>query len=287
MPFDANGNATVNGQKAVSGQTVMADQLNVPVADIQSMLSQLLLRSGVAPMLGPLNMNGYRITNLPDASNGSDPATFAQMSAAVGAIAAVPTGTVQAFRRKTAPDGWVKENGGTIGNASSGATTRANSDTAALFSLLWSEFSNAELPIQDATGEPTARGATAAADYAANKRMPLFDSRSRFLRGADDGLGFNTTIVVGTAQNDAIKAHSHTGTTDAAEPANPEVRVNASATAVTTSVATTLMLLSTTLGNWFSQTMRNLSHAHTFTTNATGDEETRPRCSAVLYCIKL
>lgn len=81
MPFDSNGNSTVTRNRAITGQTVQAAQVNTPFDDVQSMLSQVLLRSGVAPMTGPLNMNGFKITNSPDASNPSDLITFAQAQA--------------------------------------------------------------------------------------------------------------------------------------------------------------------------------------------------------------
>lgn len=79
MPYDANGNATITRQRAVTGQTVEADQVNVPFDDAQAMLSQVVLRSGVAPMMGALNMNGFRILNIAEASNDGDPVTLAQV----------------------------------------------------------------------------------------------------------------------------------------------------------------------------------------------------------------
>lgn len=63
MPYDANGIATVTRTPAATGQTIQAAQVNTPFTDIQAMLSQVLLRSGVAPMTGPLNMGGFSITN--------------------------------------------------------------------------------------------------------------------------------------------------------------------------------------------------------------------------------
>lgn len=72
MPFDSNGNATVTRNIAVTGQTVLAEQVNTPFADIQSMLGQLLLKSGVAPMTGPLNSNGFRQLNVGDPTTESD-----------------------------------------------------------------------------------------------------------------------------------------------------------------------------------------------------------------------
>jgi len=72
MPFDSNGNASITRQRAVTGQTVLAEQVNVPFDDVQSMFNQTLLRSGVAPMTGSLNLNGFKMTNSGDASSDGD-----------------------------------------------------------------------------------------------------------------------------------------------------------------------------------------------------------------------
>lgn len=81
MPYDSNGNATINRDRAVTGQTAAAPQVNVPFDDVQSMLSQVLLRSGVAPMTGPLNMNGFRATGAADALADGDLVTLSQVQA--------------------------------------------------------------------------------------------------------------------------------------------------------------------------------------------------------------
>lgn len=73
--------------------------------------------------------------------------------------------------------GWVRLNGRTIGNATSGATERANADTQALFLYLWAT---------DATLTVSGGRTTAAADYAANKTITLPDARGRALSGLDD-----------------------------------------------------------------------------------------------------
>jgi hypothetical protein len=279
MPFDSNGQASVAGNRPVNGQDTDAAQINVPLADIQSMLSQVLLKSGVAPMTGNFNMNGFKISNIGEASNDGDLITLAELNAGL-ATQGVPTGSVQAFRRKTAPTGWVIENGGTIGSAASGATTRANADTLALYSVLWAEFTNTELPIQTSAGAASTRGGSAAADFTANKRMPLFDSRTRFLRGSDEGLAFDATLTVGASQADAIKSHTHTGTTDSAGLHThnvPDGGTGGGAGAQN----------GPPTGGSFA-TSSNGAHTHPFTTAATGIAlETRGRSSVVLYCIKL
>lgn len=74
--------------------------------------------------------------------------------------------------------GFVRLNGRTIGSATSGAEERANSDTQPLYSYLWNIWPTAPI----AGG----RGASAAADFGANKTMVLPDWRGRALVGYDN-----------------------------------------------------------------------------------------------------
>ncbi len=105
--------------------------------------------------------------------------------------------------------GWVRDNGRTIGSASSGATERANADTSALFVYLWNTFSNTICPVS------TGRGANAAADFAANKTIMLPDKRGYVTGGLDDmgntaaGRYANVPVVSG----DTITAGSVLGST--------------------------------------------------------------------------
>lgn len=93
------------------------------------------------------------------------------------------TGDTKLRMDTSANAGWVAMNGGTIGNASSGAT-RANADTLALFTLWWGVYTDAQCPLLTSAGAGSTRGASAAADYAANKRMTVFDARDRVPRVA-------------------------------------------------------------------------------------------------------
>lgn len=111
-------------------------------------------------------------------SNAADVVTKAYADALQG----LPVGVVMLFDGKTAPSGWLISNGSTIGSASSGATLRANADVEALFTHLWTTYDNTELVIQNSSGTGTTRGASAAADFAANKRMPTHDLRDDFPR---------------------------------------------------------------------------------------------------------
>jgi len=89
------------------------------------------------------------------------------------------------YSYRASKEGWVLATG-TIGSAASGATTRANADAEDLFALLWGQISNAEIIIQTSAGVDTVRGVSAAADWAANKRLPVPDERGKTSVGRDD-----------------------------------------------------------------------------------------------------
>ena len=72
-------------------------------------------------------------------------------------------------------------NGQTIGNATSGATGRANADTQNLFVYLWGLCNQAHCPV---TG--SIRGSTALGDFTASKTIQLPDWRARMPVGLDD-----------------------------------------------------------------------------------------------------
>lgn len=112
---------------------------------------------------------------------------------------------------------WLLADGRTVGSANSSATARANADMLGLFTHLWTEFSNAELVIQDSAGNPTTRGASAAIDFAADKRMPLPDLRGRVVAGMDEPNTSTAANRVTAAQADvlggATGAETHTLTT--------------------------------------------------------------------------
>lgn len=87
------------------------------------------------------------------------------------------TGDVKARYDTGIHTGWVQLNGRTIGSATSGASERANSDTQPLFEHLWIKDENIVVV--------GGRGASAAADWTANKQITLPDNRGRALIGLD------------------------------------------------------------------------------------------------------
>lgn len=126
--------------------------------------------------------------------------------------------------------GWVRANARTIGSATSGGTERANVDCEDLFAYFWENFSDTLCPVS------TGRGASAAADWAANKTIGTLDMRGRApfglgdmgnsdsgrLTGATFGTGNATTAASSggtpTETLDATKIPSHTHTATVTDP---------------------------------------------------------------------
>lgn len=96
----------------------------------------------------------------------------------VDATTVLATGDVKAKYGTGALSGFVRLNGRTIGSATSGATERANADAQALFEYLWTADSNLAVS--------GGRGASANADWLANKTITLPDARGRVLAALDD-----------------------------------------------------------------------------------------------------
>lgn len=128
------------------------------------------------------------------------------------------TGDVKLTIKNVADPGWVIMNDGSIGNAASGATARANADTQALFELLWSNIINTWCPIQDSSGGPVTRSATATADFNANRRIVLPRVLGRALAAAGAGTGLTSRQLgeylgaethVLTQAETPVKSHTH------------------------------------------------------------------------------
>lgn len=87
-------------------------------------------------------------------------------------------------------DGYVPLNGRTIGSPGSGATERANLDTQSLFEEMW-PFANISIV--------GGKGASASADWAADKQLVLPDAAGRLFGGMDDlGAGRKNRITDAT-----------------------------------------------------------------------------------------
>ena len=99
---------------------------------------------------------------------------------AVDASALFQTGDVIWLDQAGVRTGWVRDNGRTIGSATSGASERANNDCQNLFTFLWNTYPDAICAVNGG------RGASSAADWSANKWITLPDKRAYAAGGLDD-----------------------------------------------------------------------------------------------------
>ena len=235
-------------------------------------------------------------------ANDTDPTDTTKWRRLAGS--SLPTGVGMDFHGATLPaGGWVWGNGNTVGNASSGGTNRANADTQALFFQLWNDYPNAILPIQDSTGAASTRGATAALDFAANKRMPVPNKRDRVSAGrgnmggtSDIGLltsagsSLDGTVLgnTGGVQNvilaeNQLPAHSHAPGTlvantagDHAHTITPGITGSGTENRITTTATPSTPLATSTAG----------AHTHTIggVTAPTGSGVAHTNVQPTLIC---
>ena len=125
------------------------------------------------------------------------------------------TGDVKMTLKTVADTAWVLMDDKTIGNAASGGTGRANADTVDLYTLLWTNTADAECPVS------TGRGASAAADYAANKTIKLPLTLGRSLACYGTGAGLTARVLaktvgeethIETAGESGLPSHTHVQT---------------------------------------------------------------------------
>lgn len=118
---------------------------------------------------------------------------------AINLLAGASTGDAKPTFKIVADPGWILVNDGTIGNAASGGTTRANADTSALFTLLWTNITNAWAPVSGG------RGGTAAADFAANKTLGIPKALGRAMAIAGTG-----ATLTARALGESLGTEAHT-----------------------------------------------------------------------------
>lgn len=159
------------GSVANTWANVIAQQTNTNAIHTISGSGSIVLGNSLDADLNP-------ITNLPTPSSGSEATNKNYVDSSIQL--AVPTGVSMDYWGATAPTGWLLLSGQTIGNASSGATARANADTQALFILLWDSIDPSLLVVSGG------RGVSALADFTANKTITLPDVRGRVTVGKDD-----------------------------------------------------------------------------------------------------
>jgi hypothetical protein len=153
--------------------------------------------AGGAPINSPVFTGDPQAPTASPGDADTSIATTAFVAAAVAAVSgggggAWISGDLKASHVPTAPAGWILWNDQTIGDASSGATNRANADTQALFNLYYaSPYTDTSCPLLTSTGAATTRAAqgTAAAAFAAHCRMSLPIGAGRAIANAGTGSG--------------------------------------------------------------------------------------------------
>jgi len=191
-------------------------------------------------------------------------------------ISGFSTGDVKLSWKTVADPLWVLMDDGSIGDASSGATTRANADTLNLYTLLWNNLADTYAPVS------SGRGATAAADYAAHKTLTLPRTVGRALCGY--GLGHTTESPTTSSANGFVVANNITKwitgmpvilsnlatftTTATAGPTYYVVRVSAT----NVQLATTLALAQARTPDITLSGTGTVTITYTFTSRAIGEQ---------------
>lgn len=220
MPRQANGGYLLPANTvAVSGTTITSTAYNALITDLGTEITNSVDRLGRSAMQANLPMGGNRATGAADPISAQDLATKAYVDAVVATF--FSTGDVKPTLKNVADAGWILFDDGTFGSASSGSSSRSNSDTQALFTLFFTNLTDLAAPILTSGGGATTRAAqtNAATAWAANCRMSLPKMLGRALGAAGAGAGLtNRALGISVGEENhllavsEIPAHTHANT---------------------------------------------------------------------------
>lgn len=222
--------------------------MNSTISDIGSEITGSLARNGESAMTGQLkaatgSVAAPGISFSADTDTGFYRKAANEIGVVVGGVevaeitsagitdtaGGIPTGAMMMYGATSAPSGWLRCNGRTIGNASSSGTERANADTESLFTFLWTNYSDSVCAVSGG------RGASAAADYAANKRIALPDLRGRAFFGLDDMGGAAASRLGSVISNQTTNGSSGGAETVTLAEANLPAHTHSAGTLATAS----------------------------------------------------
>jgi len=127
-----------------------------------------------------------------------------------------PTGEVQMAIYPDPKEGWVKMDDGTIGDASSGASNRANADTEDLFTLLWEQIPDQWCPVRkngESVQSLTSSGTTAT--LTTTSPHGLSNGDTVIISGANEA-PYNGTFVISNVTSNGFDYTMSTSTTSPA-----------------------------------------------------------------------
>lgn len=216
-----------------AGVNPQASRFDTDADDMAAGITACLHAGGQNAASADISWGTNKITNLGTPTADADAATKGYVDA-VGT-----TGDIKFNFFSTAQTGWICYSTGdftvaaaslpSIGNADSNATTRNNADTSALFVALYNEYdgtgSKPELVLQDDAGATVARGADAATDFAADRRLVLPDILGRTL-GVAGTSGDTSNAPTARSTGDSVGEEAHANTADENGPHNHGVVAN-------------------------------------------------------------
>jgi hypothetical protein len=187
-----------------SGSALLAgDLLESALAEITYDGTQFVLSGGGRVT----NLTGRTLTScfLTTCNVTADPTTDLGVASKQYVDAMWTTGDIKITIKSSPDTGWIFFDDGSIGSASSGASTRANADTEDLFTLLWNLTTDANCAVS------SGRGASAAADFAANKTIALPKTLGRALAvyGTGSGLTARALAQAIGSEDAVVVTHDH------------------------------------------------------------------------------
>jgi microcystin-dependent protein len=215
--FDANGDPLAGGKvyTYAAGTTTPLATYTTAAAAVENANPVILDANGRGTIY--LSSSSYKIV----VKDANDVVQYTEDNIAPQSVdSGFTTGDVKTTLKIVADSGWVLMDDKTIGNNASSATGRANDDTEALFTLLWNNTANADCAVS------TGRGASAAADFAANKTIALPKTLGRALAGYGSGSGLTAralAAITGVESHVLTEAQmpSHTHTQVAHDHTDP------------------------------------------------------------------
>ncbi len=251
-------NAATNSTSVTEAATPSAVKAAFDLATGRAPSTRAITGGGLVTGGGDLSAD--RVLTVPvatqaQAETGTDNATamtplrVKQAIAQQTATGVVPAGTVILHAGPTAPAGYLKANGAAVSRTT--------------YAALW-----------------TAIGGTyGLGDGSTTFNLP--DMRGMFPRAWDDGRGVDTGRGLGTFQDSQNQSHQHTGTTSVAGS-----HVHGSGASYPGGIYSQVADATNNAHPIVTATGAAGDHNHSFTTDASGGTEARPKNIALLACIK-